>query len=69
MRKYPTIAEIMKEHITKQKRVCTTKQLTDLVKKKRPDLKSKDLSATIRSVLQKKVSFKRIGPGIYDIND
>jgi hypothetical protein len=65
----PTISAILREYITNKKGPVSCNELLEEVKKRRSDLKSRDLGATVRSVLQRGTEFVRTAPGMYRLSN
>jgi hypothetical protein len=65
----PTISSIIYEYIASKKEPATYHELAAQVKARRSDLKSRDLGATVRSVLQRGNRFVKTAPGIYRLKE
>lgn len=59
-----TIREVIIQYLKTQKQPISQKELEDIVKSKRPDLISKNLGATIRSVLYRATELSKSGTGM-----
>ena len=57
----------MKDYLLDKGHPVKSEELTEYVKKRRHDLKSKDLHATVRHILQRSSLFRRTSPGTYDV--
>jgi hypothetical protein len=68
-RSIPTISTILREYLKNKKVPVSYNELLEEVKKKRSDLKSQDLGATVRSVLQRGREFVRTAPGVYRLEN
>lgn len=64
----PTIRAVILEYLRKQNEPINWKALEEVVRSERPDLASKDLGATIRSVLQRAPGISRANPGLYSLD-
>lgn len=65
----PSISTILREYIANKKEPVSYNELLEEVKKKRSDLKSRDLGATVRSVLQRGRGFVRTARGVYRLEN
>jgi len=63
----PSVGTIMVYYIATKKTPVSWKELVEAVKKERSDLLSKDVGATIRSMLSRDKHFVRTSVGMYDI--
>ena len=63
----PTVSAIMVKYIAKEKRPVSLKELAETVQHERNDLLSKDIGATVRSILYRKKHFMKTSRGMYDI--
>ena len=63
----PTISSIIYEYIASKEEPASGRELAEQVKARRSDLKSRDLGATIRSILQRSKRFIRVARGVYDV--
>ena len=63
----PTISSIIYEYIASKKGPVSYHELAEQVKTRRSDLKSRNLEATIRSVLQRGNQFVKTAPGVYGL--
>ena len=64
----PTIRKVILQHLQTQQQPVNCKALEDVVIRKRPDLVSKNLGATIRSVLQRAPEISNPSLGRYSLN-
>ena len=65
----PTISTILREYIAHRKRPVSCKELVQHVTERRTDLRSRDLGATVRSVLQRGKQFVRTARGAYTLKE
>ncbi len=65
----PTISSILSEYIANKEKPVSYNELLEQVKAKRSDLKSRDLGATVRTVLQRGSQFVRTAPGVYGLKE
>lgn len=63
----PSIGTIIVNYIANKKPPVSWKELVEPVKKERSDLLSKDVGATIRSILSRDKRFVRTSVGMYDV--
>ena len=63
----PTVPAIMEEYIAQQGQPVSCKELVEVVRRKRPDLLSKNTGATLRSILVRDKRFVRSSRGRYDV--
>lgn len=63
----PTVSAIMVKYIAKEKRPVSWKELAETVQRERNDLLSKNIGATVRSILFRDKHFVRTSRGMYDI--
>ena len=62
-----SVSAIMATYITNKKHPVSWKELAEIVQQERGDLLSKDIGATVRSVLLRDKRFIKTSRGIYDI--
>ena len=65
----PTISSIIYEYIASKKEPASYNELVEQVRTRRSDLKSRDLGATVRSVLQRGNRFVKTAPGVYGLKE
>ncbi len=63
----PTIGDVIYKYIKEKKAPAKVKDFVEIVKEQRTDLRSKNLVATISSVLQRQNRFTKVAPGTYDL--
>jgi len=63
----PPVGTIIANYIANKKTSVSWKELVEAVKKERSDLLSKDVGATIRSMLSRDKRFVKTSKGMYDI--
>jgi len=63
----PSVGTIIVNYIANKKTPVSWKELVEAVKKERSDLLSKDVGATIRSMLSRAKRFVRTSVGMYDV--
>lgn len=64
----PTVRVVIVQHLKTQRQPVNCKALEDVVIKERPDLVSKNLGATIRSVIQRAPEISRPSLGLYSLH-
>lgn len=63
----PTVSTIMVKYIAAKERPVSWKELAEIVQRERNDLLSKNIGATVRSILLGDKHFVRTSKGMYDI--
>jgi len=63
----PTVSAIMVKYIAKKKQPVSCKELAETVQHERNDLLSKNIGATVRSILLRDKHFVKTFKGMYDI--
>ncbi len=63
----PSVGTIIANYIANKKTPVSCKELAEVAKKERSDLLSKDVGATIRSILLRDKRFVRTSVGMYDV--
>ena len=63
----PTVTTILVTYIAAKKRPVSSMELSEVAKRERDDLLSKDIGATVRSILLRDQHFVRTSRGMYDI--